>query len=139
MIQKYLHYKNSDLGILLLRVALGLVFIVHGYMKLTNITGTMAFFSSLNIPEFMVYIVVIVELLGGILMLAGFFTQYVGATFAVVMVVAMSSTGLGKGPFGGQELEMVLLLVSLAVAFMGAGRYSLEALFKEKPAPIVTG
>jgi len=99
----------------------------------------MAFFSSLNIPEFMVYIVMIIELLGGILMLAGFFVQYVSVAFAVIMVVAMGSTGLGKGPFGGQELEMVLLLVSLAVAFMGAGRYSLETFFREKPAPIVTG
>jgi putative oxidoreductase len=138
MIQKYLNYKNKDLGILMLRIALGLVFVVHGYMKLTNITGTMAFFSTLNIPEFMVYVVIIIELLGGILMLAGFFTQYIGATFAIIMVVAMGSTGLRKGPFGGQELEMVLLFVSLAVAFIGGGRYSLETLFKEKTTPLVT-
>lgn len=134
MIQKYYNYKNLDLGILLLRVTLGLVFVMHGYSKLMNVTGTMNFFSSLGIPESMVYVVIIAELLGGILMLAGFFVQFVGVAFAIIMLVAMSSTGVKKGPFGGQELEMVILLVSLAVTVIGAGKYSLESMFRNKSA-----
>jgi len=136
MLQKYCNYKNADFGILILRIAIGLVFIVHGYMKLTNMSGTMAFFGMLGIPAFMAYIVMIVELLGGILILSGFFVQFVGIALAIIMAVAIGTTSGGKGPFGGHELEMVLLFCNLAVAVLGAGKYSLQHMFKSGPAEI---
>ena len=130
MLQKF-HQPN--LGLLLARIAVGLVFVFHGWQKLQNMDGTVGFFASLHLPATLAYIVMIIELLGGILMILGFFVRYVGILFAAVMVGVFATTSGGKiSGLTGHDFEFVLLLVSLAIAFQGSGAYGLQFMIKKR-------
>ena len=67
-------YKPA-LGLLLIRVATGIIFAHHGLMKLQNVGGITGFFGSLGLPAFMVYIVALVELIGGLMLIFGVVTR----------------------------------------------------------------
>jgi putative oxidoreductase len=129
--------KNKNLGLLILRLALAIVFIAHGYAKLTGLEGTGMFFGKLGIPMpmIMAYVVTAVEFLGGILMLLGILVEYVGVLMAITMLVAIITAKMQKGfllPLEGKyELEFLLLLTSLSMVFLGAGEWSIMKIFKK--------
>lgn len=114
-----------DLGLFLLRVAVAVIFISHGWDKLNDIQGTASFFggSGIPMPEFMAYLVGLVELLGGIGVLLGVYTKIWASLLAVVMVVALLSVHL-SAPATGQ-LALALLGGNLALVGVGAGKWSL--------------
>ncbi len=124
---------NKDLGLFLLRLALALVFIAHGWAKLTGLGMTESFFSSVGIPAAgaMAVIVALVELLGGISMLLGLFTNYSGWLLFVVMGVAILQVKLAKGFVGGYEFDLTLLLSALAVVFTGPGEWTVMKLIRK--------
>lgn len=106
--------KNS--GPLTERLALGLPFIVHGWMKLGNMAGTVGFFKTLGVPAPLAYAVALIEFLGGIAVALGMGTRFVAPLLAVIMLFAIVLTGAGKGAFGGHELEFVLFLLALGLS-----------------------
>jgi len=124
--------NNSDLALLLLRVVLAIVFIYHGFAIYQNIAGTTSFFASLGLPVYFVYAVVLVEVIGGVLMFLGYIVNFVGSALAIVMLGEMYFVSFQKGFFGGFEYDLVLLLVSLAVALLGAGKYSLDHILSKE-------
>jgi putative oxidoreductase len=134
MIQKFQNWNNIDLGLLLIRIALGVVFIAHGWQKLQNTTTVIGFFGSLGFSPMFAYLVIIIELLGGIFMLLGFFVKPIGILLAVVMATAITTVHAKNGLLGagGYELTLTLLLVSLGIASAGAGKYSAGKLFSKK-------
>jgi len=119
------------LGPVLLRIGLAIVFIAHGYSKLfkkENFLGTAQFFESINIKpaKFWVLVVGITEFLGGILLLAGFFTQLVALLLAFDMLIAILKVNFKKGLVGGYEFELILLLSALALVVLGPGAFSID-------------
>jgi uncharacterized membrane protein YphA (DoxX/SURF4 family) len=126
-----MRYTNFNLGILFIRFALAIVFIAHGWQKLSNMTGTVSFFDSLGLPMFVAYLVMILELLGGILMLLGLCTRYAAVGFVVVMLGVIFTVKMSKGFLGGYEFELTLLLASLAVMMLGPGNYTIRKLFNK--------
>lgn len=124
--------KYPDLGIFLIRIALGLVFIGHGWQKIQNLGGTAEFFGKLGLPGFMAYLVASVEFLGGIALILGVFTPVAALLIAAVMVGAIYFVKLPRGFLGGYEFELTLLLAALGVALHGQGKYSILAWFKKK-------
>ncbi|HYN10262.1 MAG TPA: DoxX family protein [Vicinamibacterales bacterium] len=135
--------KNVDLGLLLIRLALGIVFVMHGWQKLTlmGFDGFAGVLASLGVPfpALNSAIVITVELVGGLAMLAGIVVRPVGLLIAFTMIVAAATVHLRNGFFlpAGYEFTLVLMLASLAVSVAGAGAYSLDAwLFRSKPARV---
>lgn len=122
---------NVDLGLLLLRIGLALVFIAHGWAKVGDMSGTISFFSDLHLSYYWAYVVAYAELIGGIAMLLGIFTQWAGIVLAVTMVVAIYLVKLSKGFLGGYEFDLMLFLGALAIVLAGAGRYTVMNLFKK--------
>ncbi len=123
--------KNKDLALLLLRIGIGASFIVSGWGKLTGIEGTQQFFGNIGIPlpALMAWVVGIVEFVGSLMMLAGYKVKVPGFLLAFVMLVAIFTVKMGgDGGFSGMRLELMLMLSSLAIAMMGSGSYSLEAM-----------
>jgi len=122
-----------DRGLLLIRVALGVVFIMHGWMKLTvlGLAGTAGFFASVGIPLPMVNAVLVtaLELGGGLLFLLGAGTRIIGALQAFAMFVALATVHGANGFFlpNGYEFVFTLGLVSLGIVLTGPGRYSVDA------------
>lgn len=116
------------LGPLVLRVALAVVFIAHGYPKLFGLQNFAQFLSSLGIApaRFWAYVVALLECVGGILLLLGLFVQPVAALLIIEMLVAMWKVDFKKGFVGGSELPFVLLCMALALLFLGPGSLSID-------------
>lgn len=122
MMPRYLH--NKSLGLLLLRVAIAVVFIYHGYLKLADIDRTTGFFTTLNfpIPGFLAYFVGLVELVGGLMLLFGVLTCWAAAVLVINMVVALLTAHLNM-PYAAAELPIALLGGLLALTVMGGGKW----------------
>ena len=120
---------NTDLALLILRVVLGIVMIYHGWPKLTNLGGTIEGFTGMGIPLPVVAAIfaTVAEVLGGMLMLVGAFTDIAGLMFAIDMLGAIIFVHAKNGfsaAKGGIEFPLLLLAVALAMALAGPGRYA---------------
>ncbi len=129
-----------DWGLLVLRVVTGVVFFMHGWDKLTGdagVDGTGQFFGQLGIPaaDLAAYVVVALEIVGGIALVLGLFTRPVGLLFAVEMLVALFQVHRPNGFFvqnGGYELVLLLGGAGLALALTGAGALAVDALLGDR-------
>lgn len=121
---------NIHVGLLIMRIALGSIFITHGIQKLQNMEETIGFFTSIGIPapQFFAYVVALIETFGGIAIILGIFTEIVGLLLAIIMIVAIIQVKFPLGGFTKAELEIALLALAFGLSFTGAGSYSLKRL-----------
>ena len=125
---KTLHY-----GLLVMRIVLGIVMVAHGGQKLFTYghAGVAGGFAQMGMPapQVAAALIIAVEFLGGLMMLAGLFTRYVGAAFAFAMLVASVKVHLPNGFFmpAGYEFTLTLGAIALGLALTGAGLYSADA------------
>jgi putative oxidoreductase len=121
----------ADYGQLVLRVGVGLLFLYHGVPKLKNPKGTMQWLKETGMPGAAVFtvLVALLEFFGGLALLLGFLTNIVAALFVVEMIgtTIFSKTKLGKQFMLGYELDVLYLVGALALVFLGAGAFSLDA------------
>lgn len=124
-----------DSGLLLLRVATGLVFFMHGWQKLIDqgISATQSGFDMMGapLPDVTAVIVTFVELIGGAFLIAGALTRIVGVLLAIDMAGAFFIVHVENGFFvsnGGFELVLLLGLAALSLVIAGPGRYSVDAM-----------
>lgn len=126
-------HASRDLVLLIARVGLGVVFIAHGWQKFrTNgLDGTAAGFEQMGVPAptLSAYYAAAVELIGGAALVLGVLTTVAGVLLALDMAGASLFVHMSNGVFvadGGWELVVVLGLFSLALAAIGAGRFSVD-------------
>jgi putative oxidoreductase len=131
--------RSLHVGLLLLRVALGTVFVAHGLQKVL-VFGFAGLSDSLGaagfpLPAPNAAVLMAVEVGGGLALLAGAYTRAAGFLLAGTMAVATVMVHLPNGYFlpNGVEFTVTLMLANLAVMLTGAGRYSVDAL-REDPA-----
>lgn len=117
---------NSDIGLLLIRIAVAAVFLAFGWMKISNMSGTIGFFGQLGLGAFWAYVATAVELLGGIAVLLGVFMVPATILLAIIMVVAVV-VATGKGGFGMYYSNVLLFLTLIGLAMTGPGKYSISA------------
>ena len=124
--------SNVDAALLVLRLIVGLVFVVHGGQKLFvfglgNVAGN---FAKMGIPAASLTgpLVALVELLGGLGFIGGLLTRLSGLGLAIDMLGAIFFVHLAKGFMApmGFEYPLTLLAVSAALMVTGAGRYSID-------------
>jgi putative oxidoreductase len=118
----------QPLGLLLLRLALGLIFIWHGYPKLTHPTAMQGFFVQHGLPAYFVTIAGVLEVFGGGLIILGFLTRIAALLLAVEMAVAIWKVHSAGGYMAVHNYEFPLVLVAacFALATVGAGRASVD-------------
>ena len=121
----------EEYGLLPLRIALGIVFIYHGYLKLFGGQFPNEFFGSLGIPLPYVFaiIVSVLEFFGGIALVLGLLTRYTGLLLSINMLVAILLVHLPNGFLvtqGGMEFPLALLGGALTLAMMGSGKLSVD-------------
>jgi putative oxidoreductase len=122
-----------DAALLVARVVLGVVLIAHGWQKVVDngIGGTAAAFTKMGVPvpPISATFAAVVELGGGILLVAGALTTVVGLLVVVDMLGAAVFVHIPNGVFvqsGGWELVGVIAVAALALAAGGAGKYSVD-------------
>ncbi|MGC5650275.1 UNVERIFIED_CONTAM: DoxX family protein [Kocuria sp. CPCC 205316] len=123
----------ATLGLTVLRVVLGVTFLLHGWQKFTEwtIAGTQASFAQMGIPaaELAAPVAAVLELVGGLMLLLGLGTRVVAALLALSMLTALVLVHLPAGFFaadGGVELVLLLAAASVLFVLTGAGRWSLD-------------
>ncbi|HKO56582.1 MAG TPA: DoxX family protein [Thermoanaerobaculia bacterium] len=137
---------SADWAALLLRIAVGLIFLPHGWSKVFGAGGPAAFAHDLpgyGIPAFLGYIAAWAELLAAPLLILGFLVRLDALLLACVMGVAVFVVQLPDAlndvaagtprlfaALLGTELPLSLFAACLALAFLGAGRFSLDALLR---------
>ncbi len=125
--------RSTHRALLLLRLGLGIVFVMHGWQKLAvyGHDGVTAMLTGLGFPfpSFNAALITAAELGGGLAMLAGLATRAAGLVLAFSMTVAIATVHLSQGFFAptGFEYPLTLLVVSLALTMTGAGAYSVDA------------
>ncbi len=121
--------KLKPLTLLLMRCALAIVYMSHGYPKLFGQTANFQkFFSSVGLPSSWVYVAGVLELFGGALLIPGLFTRAVGLLLTVEMGVAIWKVHLAHGILSVKdyELPLTLAVAALTLATFGAGAISLD-------------
>jgi len=117
-----------------MRVAVGVIFIVHGFGKFGN-PGFGGWISSMGIPAEMQIPIALAEFIPGILLLLGILTRISASLISIVMLGAIF---LVKGTSSltgehGYELDLILLASCLVVIVAGPGRVSLSHVLKKVP------
>jgi putative oxidoreductase len=125
-------FKSDDTGKLVLRLCLGVLILLHGIAKLRNgigfVSGQVV---SHGFPAWLAWGVYLGEVLAPVLLILGLFTRPAAWIVAINMLFAfyLVHTGdlfaLGKQGGWALELQGMYLAASVALGFMGAGRFSL--------------
>ncbi|ORA07700.1 DoxX family protein [Mycobacterium arosiense] len=125
-----------DLGVLILRLVLGVTLAAHGYNKFFGggrIPGTARWFESIGMKpgKFHATVAATTEMAAGLGLAAGFLTPIPAAGFVSLMLVAAWTVHRANGFFivkEGWEYNLVLAVSAVGVATLGAGKYSLDYL-----------
>ena len=125
-------HRTAPYAALLLRVSLGIMFIAHGLMKvfLFTLPGTAQFFEKVGFPGWTAYPVTTLEIVGGLLLVAGVYSRVVAAAMIPVLIgAAMVHVGNGwvfSAPNGGWEYPVFLIVIAAVVPLLGDGPYALK-------------
>lgn len=115
-------------GALLLRLALGLSVVVHGYQKVSSHAALDRFVHSvvgMGLPYWLGYVSAFTEFAGGILVILGLFTRFASGMIAINMLTALFLVGIHHG-FGMYNYIADLAAIAIMLLFYGAGALSLD-------------
>ena len=129
---------SADWGLLSLRLALGIIFLYHGYLKLSNLSQTAQFFqNNVGFPGFIGYLVGFVEFFGGLFLILGILEKWASIGVGIIMLGALYfKIFVWKVPFfamdkTGWEFDLILLASAISIFILGGGNYSIRRFFKK--------
>ncbi len=123
-------FKSLENSFLLIaRLVIGGIFIYAGWLKVADMPSTLAMFATLGIPAFLTYIASYAELIGGVLLVLGLFTEFAAVVLAVIMLVAAYLSR--EGGMATYSLP-VAVFAALLQFLRGPRSYSLGRLFGRK-------
>lgn len=134
--------KSAAIGLLILRVVLGLVLLTHGWPKLIGggATATADFFGQIGIPapELTAWFVTLLEFFGGLALIAGLFVPILATLFAIEMTLGILLVHVDRGWYvvgpgaRGTEFNVVMIAGLLALILAGSGRPSVDQLIASR-------
>ena len=130
--------RTAPYAALLLRVALGTMFIAHAALKyyVFTLPGTAQFFQSLGLPPALAYLTFWAELAGGIAILIGLLSRWASAALLPILLgAAWAHAGNGwvfSAPNGGWEYPLFLAFAAATQALLGDGRFAISSLLNTR-------
>ena len=125
--------KNHDLGLMILRISLGMLMLLHGIAKIQNGTGFIeGVFEQNGLPKFFAYAVYIGEILAPLMLIIGYRTRLAALLLAGTMVVVVITAAMDKigklTEVGAWALEVQALFFfgALALWFTGGGKFGMS-------------
>lgn len=125
--------KNSNIGLLILRIGVGGLMLFHGIAKFKGISGIEGMLSNSGLPAFLAYGVYITEIVAPILIIVGIRTRLASITYVIGVLFALflahSRDVFSLSPHGGWAVELLGLYLfgGIALYFTGAGNISLSS------------
>jgi putative oxidoreductase len=122
----------ASVGLLAVRLVMGVAFILHGWPKIQNPTGWMM--PQGAVPPIFQALAAVAEFGGGIALILGLLTRVAAAALAITMATAITTVHLAMGdPFvnpkgSSWELAGIYLACSILLLLAGPGRISLDAM-----------
>ena len=132
----------QSFGLLLARLGLGGILLLHGWMRWNaGVQEQIDYLTQFRTPyaEVAAWGSIIFELVGGVLLIVGALTRLVGLGVLIEQILIIAYTNWYKGPdlfngdgtyAGGYEYNVALALLALLLAVFGAGRISVDGLFR---------
>lgn len=125
--------RTAPYAAAMLRAALGVLFLAHAGLKLFVFTpaGTAQFFATVGLPGFLAYVVIAMEVAGGIALIAGIYSRIVALALVPILLGAIVTVHGSAGffftnPNGGWEFPALWIAGLLAVALLGDGAWALR-------------
>jgi putative oxidoreductase len=129
---------TAPYGLAILRIVLGIIFVPHGWSKLSGGVGNVAAgFASIGVPAptLSAWVITLIELVGGLFLIVGFLTQIVGLLLFADMLGAIGFAFLrpGKSVIDDRgaiawEKELIFGVAALCLALAGPGAWSLDGM-----------
>jgi len=123
---------HLSVAALLLRLVIGLVFIIHGYPKFSAQQRKQggAWLKSMGLPGGFILFAAIVEFFGGLALVLGILTPVIASLSALWMLSTtwLSKIKMKKKFASGYEIDVILLVAALALALIGGGAFSIDHL-----------
>ena len=125
--------RTAAYGAFVLRLSLGLAALSHGLTKLLVFTpaGTVAFFGTLGYPAWLAWAVMLVETLGGVALLLGFYARIVALAQVPILLGAVAvhfpNGWMFASPNGGWEYPLFWTAAQVAILLLGPGAFALRA------------
>lgn len=123
MFTQFMQY--SDTGLLLLRLAIAIVFLTHGFPKLFKAKEMSI---AIGMPAVMIFMLGVVEIVSALGLASGYYTQLSALLLSLVMLGALGMKIMKWSvPFAamdktGWEFDFILLIANLAIFLTGGGR-----------------
>lgn len=125
--------KNNDLGLMILRISLGMLMLLHGIAKIQNGTGFIeGVFEKNGLPPVLAYTVYIGEIIAPLMLIVGYRTRLAAVLLAGTMVVVVFTAAMDKvgklTEVGAWALEVQALFFfgALALFFTGGGKFGMS-------------
>jgi len=116
---------HRSLGLFLIRFATGMVFLMHGWMKVQNMDGVVGMFATnFGLSAWVAIFIAWLEIIGGLALIVGIFPRVFGLVFGIQMLMAIYLTGFFGNGYRQHELEIALALLSFGILFAGSGRFA---------------
>jgi uncharacterized membrane protein YphA (DoxX/SURF4 family) len=125
--------KNVEISLFILRIVLGITFLIHGVAKFQmGLANVAAWFQSIGLIGFLGYLVATIELVAGIALIIGFATRIACALISLILIgaifkVKLAAGFLGNGQMAGYELDLALLSMAIVLLLNGSRLYALES------------
>ena len=124
---------QADFGKLILRLTLGVLVLLHGVAKLRGGLDPIAgMVTAQGLPAFLAYGALVGEVLGPLMLIAGFYARIGAVLVAINMLFAFALAHVGQlGMLNEQggwalELQAMFLFIAIALALLGPGRFSVN-------------
>lgn len=133
--------RLAPYGAFLLRVALGVMFIAHAYLKLAIFTmpGFAGFLGQVGLPQIFAWPIVLAEILGGVALIIGFHARIVSVLLLPILLGALvihaPNGWLFTAANGGWEYPAFLAVAALTQALVGDGAFALRTTRIAAPSP----
>jgi putative oxidoreductase len=126
--------RTAPYAALILRVALGVLFLAHAGLKLFVFTpaGTAQFFGSLGLPPALAYLTILAEVVGAVALIAGFYARWAALALIPILLGAIFTVHGSAGfffsnPNGGWEFPAFWIVALLAQALLGDGALAVRS------------